>query len=192
MTKLFLIALLGASVLAGCASTAPGGAAPATSSSTTAAPAAPAQSPVKIPAAATKKVVLVMSGSKAAVEAKDWAAFKQEWRDTFADYAKESGIAFSMQDSVPASSADSGTVLAVYVNDYRMVGIGARMWLGVMSGNAYIDAKVNYRDLKTGQNFGAQDYNTSSSAWHGIFGKMTPQQVDSIGKQIFSELKPKP
>lgn len=188
MKILVSIALLGAALLAGCASTAPGGAAPAT----TATPAAPAQSQVTIPAAATKKVVLVMSGSKAVVEAKDWDAFKKEWRDTFADYAKESGIAFSTSDRAPPSSSDAGTVLAVYVADYRMVGIGARMFLGVMSGNAYIDAKVSYFDLKTGQNFGAQNYNTSSSAWHGVFGKMTPQQVDSIGKQIFSELKPKP
>ena len=186
------IALLGAALLSGCASTAPGGAAPATTATTTATPAAPAQPRITIPAASTKKVVLVMSGSKAVVEAKDWDAFKKEWRDTFADYAKESGIAFSMSDRAPPPSSDAGTVLAVYVADYRMVGIGARMFLGVMSGNAYIDAKVSYLDLKTGQNFGAQNYNTSSSAWHGVFGKMTPQQVDSIGKQIFSELKPKP
>jgi hypothetical protein len=148
--------------------------------------------PVKIPAASAKKVVLVMTGSKAVVEAKDWVAFKEEWRATLSEYAKQDGIAFSIQDATPPLGAEAGTVLAVYVNDYRWVGIGARIMLGIMSGNAYIDAKVNYRDLKTGQTFGAQDYNTSSSAWHGIFGKMTPQQVDSIGLEIFSQFKPKP
>ena len=191
MKNLVLIALLGVAVLSGCASTAPGGAAPA-SSTAASAPAGPVMPPVKIPAASAKKVVLVMTGSKAVVEAKDWAAFKEEWRDTLSEYAKQDGIAFSIQDAAPPPGAEAGTVLAVYVNDYRWVGIGARIWLGVMSGNAYIDAKVNYRDLKTGQNFGAQDYNTSSSAWHGVFGKMTPQQVDSIGLQIFSQFKPKP
>ncbi len=192
MRKLVLIALLGVAVLSGCASTAPGGAAPANSPATASAPVAPVQQPVTIPVASAKKVVLVMTGSKAVVEAKDWAAFKEEWRDTLSEYAKQDGIAFSIQEAAPPLGGDAGTVLAVYVNDYRWVGIGARIMLGIMSGNAYIDAKVNYRDLKTGQNFGAQDYNTSSSAWQGVFGKMTPQQVDSIGLQIFSQFKPKP
>lgn len=191
MRKIVLIALLGAAVLSGCASTTPSGAAPGTLPATTAAPAVPVQPPVKIPVASAKKVVLVMTGSKAVVEAKDWAAFKEEWRDTLSEYAKQDGIAFSIQDAAPPPGLEAGTVLAVYVNDYRWVGIGARIMLGIMSGNAYIDAKVNYRDLKTGQNFGAQDYNTSSSAWQGVFGKMTPQQVDSIGLQIFSQFKPK-
>jgi hypothetical protein len=192
MKKLVSIALLGVVILSGCASTAPGSATPSASPTTAAAPATPVQQPVTIPAAAAKKVVLVMTGSKTVVEAKDWAAFKDEWRHTFSDYAKESGIAFSMLDRSPPSANEAGTLLSVYVNDYRMVGIGARIFLGVMTGNAYIDAKVDYRDLKTGQSFGAQDYNTSSSAWQGIFGKMTPQQVDSIGKQVFGGFKPQP
>lgn len=192
MKKIVLIALLCAAVLSGCASTAPGGAATASLPATAAAPAVPVQPPVRIPAASAKKVVLVMTGSNVVVEAKDWAAFKEEWRDTLSEYAKQDGIAFSIQDAAPQPGGDAGTVLAVYVNDYRWVGIGARIMLGIMSGNAYIDAKVNYRDLKTGQSFGAQDYNTSSSAWQGVFGKMTPQQVDSIGLQIFSQFKPKP
>lgn len=32
----------------------------------------------------------------------------------------------------------------------------------------------------------------SSSAWQGVFGKMTPQQVDLIATQVFSELKTTP
>ena len=191
MKNLLLIALFGAAVLSGCASTAPGGAATATSPATATTPAVPATPPVTIPAVSAKKVVLVMTGSKAAAEARDWTAFKEEWRSTLSDYAKQDGIAFSMLEAPPPPGTEAGTVLAVYVNDYRWVGIGARIMLGIMSGNAYIDAQVNYRDLKNGQSFGTQDYNTTSSAWHGVFAKMTPQQVDSIGSQIFSQFKPK-
>lgn len=194
MKKHLALALLGIGILSGCASTAPSGSAPAGSSTpaSSTVPAAPVLQAVTVPAASARKVVLVMTGSKAATEAKDWGAFKEEWRSTFSDYAKESGIAFSVADRTPTLGGEAGTVLSVYVTDYRMVGIGARIWLGVMTGNAYIDAKVDYRNLRTGQSFGAQDYNTSSSAWSGIFGKMTPQQVDSIGKQVFSGFKPQP
>jgi hypothetical protein len=82
-------------------------------------------------------------------------------------------------------------LLSVYVNDYRQVGIGARIFLGVMTGNAYIDAKVGFLDLNGSERFGEQAYNTSSSAWAGVFAKMTPQQVDQIASDIFGSIKPK-
>ena len=94
-----------------------------------------------------------------------------------------------MQEGEARGSADSGTLLTVYVNDYRQVGIGARIFLGVMTGNAFIDSKVSFSDLKTGQRFGEQAYNTSSSAWGGVFAKMTPQQVDAIASGVFGEIK---
>ena len=187
MRTLALIAVLGVALLSGCASTPPGSSAPQTSTATPT-----VQKPLPIPAASAKKLVLVMSGAKASTEAKDWASFKEEWRATFAAHAKDAGVAFAMQDGEARPSGDAGTLVSVYVNDYRMVGIGARIFLGVMSGNAYIDAKASYSDLKAGSPFGTRDYNTSSSAWQGIFGKMTPQQVDLIATQVFSELKTNP
>jgi hypothetical protein len=187
MKKLALIALLGVTLLSGCASTQPGGNTPQATT-----PPPVVQKPLPIPSASAKKLVLVMSGSKASTEAKDWGNFKEEWRAAFAEHAKDAGVAFAMQEGEGRATGDAGTLVSVYVNDYRMVGIGARIWLGVMSGNAYIDAKANYSDLKAGKAFGSRDYNTTSSAWHGVFGKMTPQQVDAIATQVFSELKNTP
>jgi hypothetical protein len=181
MKKLNLMILLGMLLLAGCASTQRGTSAPQLP--------VPAVQAVPIPAASAKKLILVMSGSKATTESRDWAAFREEWRATFADHAKEANIAFSMQESMPRGSADAGTTVAVHINDYRLVGIGSRVFFGVMTGNAYIDANVNYSDLKSGKPFGSQNYNTSSNAWHGVFGKMTPQQVDTIADGVFRELK---
>ncbi len=171
---------------------------PGTSSGTAAAKPATAPAPaaatvqaVRVPPGSTKKVVLNMGGPKAVVEAKDWASFKEEWRATFAEHAKSSGIAFAMQDGGMRASAEPGTLLNVYVNDYRQVGIGARIFLGVMTGNAYIDSKVAFADLGNGAVFGEQAYNTSSSAWSGVFGKMTPQQVDAIATEVFASIKPR-
>ena len=186
----------GAALLTGCASTSqnkPAEATPATPAAT----AVPAKSeapvvalqPVRVPAASTKKVVLRMTGAKTSVEARDWSGFKDEWRATFADHAKAAGITFVMQDGEALPPTEDGTLLTVHVNDYRQVGIGARIFLGVMSGNAFIDAKVAFTDLKTGQRFGEQAYNTTSSAWHGVFAKMTPQQVDAIAGGVFGEIK---
>jgi hypothetical protein len=144
--------------------------------------------PLTAPAASTKRLVLNMSGPDFVTQAKDWPAFQEEWRATFADHAKEAGIAFDVQKGEARPTGETGTLLRVYVNDYRLVGIGARIFFGVMTGNAYIDAKATYTDLNDGRGFGERAYNTSSTAWAGVFAKMTPQQVDQIATKVFGEL----
>ena len=195
-------ALLALALVTGCATKAPQSAqstppAPThTPAPTSAAAPAPSSAsavelqPVRVPAASAKKLALNMSGSKAILAANDWAAFKEEWRATFADHAKLAGIAFDLQQGEAKPIGEAGTLLTVYVNDYRMVGIGARIFLGVFTGNAYIDAKAIFTDLATGkESFGEQAINTTSSAWSGVFAKMTPQQVDAIATQVFAVLK---
>jgi len=181
-------AIAALALLGGCATTGDNSK-PAASTTASAAPAAAPAQHVKVPAVSAKKVVLSMTGPKNVTEAKDWASFKEEWRATFADHAKSAGIAFSMVEGDARAANDNGTLLNVYVSDYRMVGIGARIFLGVMTGNAFIDSKVQFADLNNGQVFGAQTYNTTSSAWSGVFGKMTPQQVDAIATEVFGEFK---
>jgi hypothetical protein len=144
--------------------------------------------PLNAPSASTKRLILNMTGPAIVTQAKDWPAFQEEWRATFADHAKEAGVAFDVQKGEARSTGEAGTLLQVYVNDYRMVGIGARVFFGVMTGNAYIDAKANYTDLNDGAVFGERTYNTTSTAWAGVFAKMTPQQVDAIASSVFGEL----
>ena len=76
--------------------------------------------------------------------------------------------------------------------DQHSCGIGSRIFFGVMTGNAYIDAKASYSDLNDGKAFGERLYNTTSSAWGGVFAKMTPQQVDTLATKVFAELAAAP
>lgn len=145
--------------------------------------------PVSIPAASARKVVMSMTGSKQVVEAKDWTDFKREWRDTFSDHAKASGIAFAFVDGDIQPQPEDGTIVVVNVADYRMVGIAARVMFGIMTGNAYIDAQVKFASLREGKVFGEQQYNTTSSASGGVFAKVTPQQVDTIATEVFRDLQ---
>lgn len=149
----------------------------------------PSTPPVKIPAASARKVVLYMTGPKNVVEAKDWPSFKREWHDTFSAHAKAAGIEFRSAEGDTPPRGEAGTLLHVTVADYRMVGIGARIFLGVMTGNAYIDARVRFADLRDGSTFGEQQHNTSSSAWGGVFAKVTPQQVDALATDVFKDIK---
>jgi hypothetical protein len=154
----------------------------------TAAPTDAPISPLTTPSASAKRLILNMTGPATVTQAKDWAAFQEEWRGTFADHAKAAGVTFEVQKGDARSTNETGTLLQVYVNDYRMVGIGSRIFFGVMTGNAYIDAKATFTDLNDGTVFGERIYNTSSSAWGGVFAKMTPQQVDAIASKVFGEL----
>jgi hypothetical protein len=86
-------------------------------------------------------------------------------------------------------SGQPGTLLAVNVNDYRVVGQGARILFGIMTGNAYIDAQLRYTDLQNGAAFGAQGINTSSSAGHGIFATVTPKQIYAIADDVIRQMK---
>lgn len=136
-------------------------------------------------------MVLAMTGPKHVVEAKDWAEFKREWRETFEEHAKQAGLAYAFSEAEPRPTGEDGTILLVDVADYRIVGIGARIFFGVMTGNAFIDAKINYTSLQDGARFGEQQYSTSSSAWGGVFSRVTPQQVDAIATDVFLSFVPK-
>ena len=82
-----------------------------------------------------------------------------------------------------------GTLLVVNINDYRYLTPGARYGFGVMTGNAFIDSSVEYRDLKTGAVLGEKRFNTTSSAWQGVFSPMTDKQVQAIATEIAGEIK---
>ncbi|WP_127997201.1 hypothetical protein [Piscinibacter defluvii] len=173
-------------MLSACATKPSGGSGTTTASEQAPVRAAP---PVVIPATSAKRLVLTMTGTETVVKSKDWAEFKREWRETFAEHAKQSGVSFDFVDTAPSPGTEEGTLLSVDVADYRIVGIGARVMFGIMTGNAFIDAKAKFSSLRTGTLYGEQQYNTSSSAAHGIFAKVTPQQVDAIAATVFMDLK---
>lgn len=177
------LVLATAALLSACASKP--GSTPASGETAAAARIAPA---VTVPAAASRRLVLTMTGPDTVVQSKDWPDFKREWKETFAEHAKEAGIAFTFADTPPAPGQD-GTLLTVNVADYRIVGIGARIMFGIMTGNAFIDAKARFTSLRDGTLYGEQQYNTTSSASGGVFSKVTPQQVDQIAANVFMDLK---
>ena len=184
-----LITLAAAALLTGCAATAPAPGTPSARAQGTDTAAASTRQAVPVPAASARKLVLQLTGPRTVTESRDWPAFKEEWRATFAEHAKEAGVAFAFHEGPARPAPESGTLLSVQVDDFRMVGIGSRMFFGAMTGNAYVNARASYSDLRSGRPFGAQNFNTSSSAWHGVFGRMTPQQVDAIASEVFTELK---
>jgi hypothetical protein len=144
---------------------------------------------IRVPAESAKKIVLSVSGPATVTGSADWAPFRGELRNAFANEAEASGIAFTMADATAKPTGEAGTLLAMEVNDYRYLSTGARYGLGIMTGNAYVNAKVRYLDLKTGRLYGEQSVNTSSSAWQGVFSAMTDKQLQAIARDVVGDIR---
>jgi hypothetical protein len=144
--------------------------------------------PIPVGAEAGKSIVLNMTGSTVATTAKDWNDFKGLWRDACTQESAAVGAVFLMQDGQAKPTGDAGTLVVVDVADYRYVSTGARIMLGVMTGNAYINAQVAFRDLKSGDVRANKTYDTSSTAWQGVFSGMTTKQVRAMCHEIVGEV----
>jgi hypothetical protein len=144
---------------------------------------------VRVPPESAAKITMNVTGPRTLTQSQDWELFKGEWRAAMKSQALSAGLAFDTQEGEPKPTGEAGTLLVVHVNDYRYLSPGARFGFGVMTGNAYIDAKIRFADLKNGKPFGEQSYNTSSSAWQGIFSAMTEKQVQAIAAEIVREVR---
>ena len=144
--------------------------------------------PVKVGANATRAIVLNMTGGRDATDSKDWEAFKGIWREALQEEASAAGSTFAAQEGAAKPTGAPGTLLAVNVADFRYISTGARVGLGIMTGNAFVNAEVSFRDLNTGEVWGERHYDTSSSAWQGVFAPMTDKQVHAICKEIVATL----
>jgi hypothetical protein len=145
--------------------------------------------PIKVPAEATQRLVLNLQLDARHANDSSWKGFRQEWIDIMKEQAAAKGVKFEVQDGDVRPSGEPGVLLAVRVNDYKHVTVGQRMMLGIMTGNAFIDAKAEFRDLRSGAVLGDRSYNTSSSAGQGVFAPVTPKQIYAISDDVLSELK---
>ena len=149
------------------------------------------ESPLTVSEAAAKNVVMVVQGSDVASKSDDWEKLRKEWRSAMEGAAEESGSVFSYHDAISELPQKNGTLVVINVNDYRYVSQGARFMVGVMTGNAFIDADVSFFELPTKKPIGTRSYKTSSSAGQGIFSPMTAKQIQGISGEIMRELSQK-
>jgi len=141
-----------------------------------------------IPAAATSRILLHVKGTPEVAASDGWQEFRAEWRSAMAATAAEAGREFVYLDTLPASFDKAGTLVVVTISDYRHVSTGARYGLGVMTGNARVEADASFHVLPGNTLAGTRGYSTSSSAWQGIFAAMTSKQGAAITAQMLEEI----
>ena len=149
---------------------------------------APSAAPLRIGPDGSKAIVMNVTGSTVATQSADWEQLVGEWRAAMKSEAAGIGATFADQEGEPKPTGAAGTLVVVDVADYRYLSPGARYGFGIMTGNAFIKSKVQFRDLAAGALLGERSYDTSSTAWQGIFSAMTEKQVQAICKQIVDEI----
>ena len=167
------VAVSAAAVLAGCAATVVHG----------------SDTVVRVPEASATTLVLNVTGSGNALASSDWPAFKAAWAQSFAAQAAAAHIAFRMQDGPAGPTGEQGTLLAVFVDDYRMIRPGVREGVGILGGNAFIESTFRFNSLKTGETFAVHTVNVSSPSWQSALAAMTDAQVEAIAADVMQTLR---
>lgn len=152
-------------------------------------PAGGSSTSMRIPVESASRIVLNVSGVPEITRSSDWQRLRSDWSSAVFGQASTAQIPLAVQEGPPKPTGETGTLLAVTVKDYRYVSTGARIGLGIMTGNAFVDANVKFINLKTGELFGEQQINTSSSAWQGVFSALLDDQLKAIAKELVDDVK---
>lgn len=142
-----------------------------------------------IPTSATGTIYMLVQSEAGHGQSEDWELFRAEWRTAMAASTGAAGKRFVYLDAMPDRFQEQGVLVVVDVNDYRYLSAGARYGLGVMTGNAYVDAKARFFVLPDQTPAGTRDYATSSTAWQGVFSAMTSKQVAAITDQMLVDIE---
>ena len=145
--------------------------------------------PLSIAEDSRKELVVNFTGNDRVLANAKWNLVKNSWRTSLQKEAKAAGYKLSEQVGAIRTQPEPGTILLVEVSNFRHLTAGQRFWFGVMTGNAWVNAKVSYLDLQTGETLGVRTYDTNSSAWEGIFSAMTDEQLEAISKEMIGEIR---
>lgn len=145
--------------------------------------------PLSVYADAKQEIIFSVSGSQWVQSNPEWLKFRAAWLTAMRSEATRAGIKYSDIGKAKRLAPYPATVVAVDVSNFRYVSKDERYGLGVMIGNAWVNSKATFSDWQTGEQYAEHTYDTTSSAWEGVFSAMTKEQIQAISKEIISEIK---
>jgi hypothetical protein len=130
----------------------------------------------------------IVTGNPSMTASGDWAAFLDEWKEALTASAGEANWPFVFAKDEAAIPASTSVLVRLTVNDFRYLSTTKRYMLGIMAGNAFMDVEAQYFDYRVNKPIGTKKFNTSSTAWEGIFSAATPKQVRTVSEMIVKDL----
>ena len=136
---------------------------------------------------ARRNVLVSLKGSEQAESYESWQDLRHSLRSNLDDQAFHSLYRMTHvadRRVIPTP----GVLVSVDVVDFRYLSQLSRSFLGPATGNAWVDAKVAYYDLQSGELLGSRTYRTTSSGWGTFFSNMTERQVQAVSAKIIDEI----
>lgn len=129
-----------------------------------------------------------VTGNQEVTTSSDWSAFVDEWKEALTASAEAAGMPFFFAKDEATIPASTSVLVRLTVNDFRYMSTAKRYMLGIMAGNAFMDVDAQYVELPAQSSLASKKFNTSSSAWEGIFSAATPKQVRTVSEIIVKDL----
>ncbi len=149
---------------------------------------APATSAPSISTAASQQVFMEVAAAAGVGTNPDWDAFLEEWQTSMTAAASSKGARFALAKPGASPKGETAVLVRMTVNEFQYVSQAKRYAVGIFSGNASLDVDVEFIELPQGKSLGKRKFQTSSSAWQGVFAAMTPKQVEAVSKEIIGEI----
>jgi hypothetical protein len=178
-----VLVLASAILISGCAATVTSGSAESSNDGTKAGTGA------ALVTTASPNIVFEVAATDEIRQSPDFGQMAEALKSAMRAQSTQSNAVLSLtpNDTAPAA----GTRVVLTLTDYRMVSGGARFALGIMTGNAFIIANADFFDLGSGNLLGKRTYNTSSSAWQGVFAPTTDKQTNAMAAAIVKDINPR-
>jgi hypothetical protein len=143
------------------------------------------------PAVPTTQVGLLLTATPALRAAPGWPDFRAEWRNAFKGATAAAGLRMHYFETEPSENLPGTVLVRITVIDYRHISTGTRWALGGLTGNAFVDAEVDFIELPSKRSLGSRRYSTSSSFWQGVLSPMTDKQLPVLAAAMMQELQVK-
>lgn len=147
------------------------------------------EAPLTLSPAAKQRVVLVVQGSETAKSGSNWEEIRTLWKEAMTAATTSAHMGFEYRDTTSGTPTTAATMVNVQINDYRYISQGARFAMGVMLGNAFMDADIAFVELPSGKAAGTRKFNTQSSGRQGIFSAMTDKQIRAMCEEIVRDIR---
>lgn len=144
--------------------------------------------PAAISAAAKANLVVTFIGTQQVEANTDWYPIKGTWSQALASNAAAAGYRTTFLAGRPQTQARDGLMVVIRVENFRYLTGAARAAGSFAIGNAWVNAHVDYKDLRTGRLLGSRQYDTKSKGWQMWFSAMTDKQLKAIARQMVQDI----
>lgn len=145
--------------------------------------------PLQVNPASTSHLSLQVQPAPGMVSNGDWHALRNDWRECMGQSTGLAGMGYTWLEASAEPPAKPGVLAVVKVQNFRYVSAAARIGMGVLGGDAHINAEVSFYELPDKRLLGTRTYGTTTKFSEGIFSAASRKQIEAMSQEIVAEIK---